>query len=159
MALDAALTPLIVTATQGSADAFVQASVATGLSGRSAYNVKAFYLEFPNAAALSAVFAADSEVQVSVTRRSKSAIATLADVDTLMKWSFIVALTTSGQIIFPGVSIAFPQIQVPIVEDTLYVQLDSTATGLSNVAVVRMDVELDTMSDIDRLNLIARSLT
>lgn len=159
MALAAALTPLVISLTQGSADAFVQGSVLTGLSGRSAYNVRAAFVEFPNAAALAAAIGADQEISVSVTRRSKTAIATMADSDTLFAWKFAFSLVTSGFIMIPLVHSVFPAIEVPIVEETLYAQLDSSGTAISNLAVVRLDVELDTMSDIDRLNLIARSLT
>ena len=39
MTLKAALTPLIIAATAGGADAFAQGSVNTGLAGSQAYNV------------------------------------------------------------------------------------------------------------------------
>lgn len=158
MALSASLTPLIISLTQGGADAFVQSSVQTGLTGRQAYNVKAFMVDFTNIATQAGI-AADHSIEVSITRRSKTAIATLADSDVLFRYAFAVEFTTSGVAYIPGVIIYVPQLEVPIVEETIYAQLDSTGSTLTNTAVVRMDVELDTMSDIDRLNLITRSLT
>jgi len=158
LALKPATTPLVISLTQGGADAFVQGSVLTGLSGRQAYNVRAFTLELPGSQLLAV--SADSELQVAITRRSKSAMPLISDSDVLFKWSFANALTTSGEVFFPCVHVYVPDLEVPIVEETLYAQLDSTtlAMTLANV-IVRMDVELDTMSDIDRLNLIARSLS
>lgn len=158
MALDAATTPLAIALTQGSADAFVQGSVLTGLTGRQAYNVKAIMIEFLSSSGLYTV-AADSEVSVAITRRSKTSMPNLADSDVLYKRIFNFALVTSGVAYFNGVEIYVPQIEMPLVEETIYAQLDSTGTTLTLAAVVRLEVELDTMSDIDRLNLIARSLT
>lgn len=159
MALKAALTPLVISMTQGSADAFVQGSVLTGLSGRSAYNIRAFYMEITSPQTYAGNLSADSSLEVVITRRSKTAVTTLADVDVLHKWSFINALTTSGEIFFEATKVYVPELEVPIVEETLYAHVDSSAIGAALTVVVRMDVALDTMSDIDRLNLIARSLT
>jgi len=156
MALQAATTPLIITLTQGSADAFVQGSVLTGLSGRQAYNVKAIFIELP--VALNAI-SADNSLQVSITRRSKTAIATIADSDTIFARSISKDFATSGSTILECMSVYVPTQEIPIVEETLYAQLDSTSTTLSNTVIVRLEVEIDTMSDIDRLNLIARSLS
>lgn len=158
MALKASLTPLVITLTQGGADAFVQGSVLTGLTGKQAYNVRAFHLDLPGSQLLA--MSADSEFAVTITRRSKTATPLLSDSDVLHKWSFANALTTSGEIFFPCTVTYVPQLEIPIVEETIYAQLDSTSLSmtLANV-VVRMDVEIDTMSDIDRLNLITRSLT
>lgn len=159
MALKAATTPLVISLTEGSADAFVQGSVLTGLSGRQAYNVRAFYLEFPTPQTLAGNLSADSSIEVTITRRSKTAIPNLTDSDVLHKWSFINSLTTSGEVFFEATRLYMPDLEVPVVEETLYAQLDSSAIGVALVAIVRMDVEIDTMSDIDRLNLITRSLT
>jgi len=156
MALKAATTPLIITLTQGSADAFVQGSVLTGLSGRQAYNVRAILIELP--VALNAI-SADNSLQVSITRRSKTAIATLADSDTIFARAVSKDFATSGSTLLDAVSVYVPDLEIPIVEETIYAQLDSTSTTLTNTVIVRMEVELDSMSDIDRLNLIARSLS
>jgi hypothetical protein len=159
MALNAALTPLVISLLQASADAFVQSSVLTGLTGRNAYNVRSIYVEFPNAAAISSAISADQEISVAITRRSKTSMPNLSDSDVIHKVSFAAALVTSGFIWIPLVNIYTPPLEVPLVEETIYACLDSTGTAILNLAVVRLDVELDTMSDIDRLNLITRSLT
>lgn len=156
MALKAATTPLVISVTQGSADAFAQGSVLTGLSGRQAYNVRAILIEIP-ATVMS--ISADSSIEVAITRRSKTAMPTIADSDVLHKRIFAKDFATSGEGVAEMLSVYVPDLEVPIVEETLYAQVDSAATGLSNTVIVRLEVELDTMSDIDRLNLIARSLS
>jgi len=156
MALNAATTPLVITLTQGGADAFVQGSVLTGLSGRQAYNVRAIFIEF-TATNLQAM-AQDCDISVAITRRSKTAMPTLADTDVLYKQTLSGAFTTSGLAVVKGVDVYEPDGELPIVEETIYAQLDSTTLG-TNTAIVRLEVEIDTMSDIDRLNLITRSLS
>jgi len=159
MALKAAATPLVIALTQGGADAFVQGSVLTGLSGRQAYNLKSVEIEPATLTTWAQLLAADSSVEIALTRRSKAAMPTIADNDVLFKQTFVIAFTTSGAaFVTLGTPYNFA-LEMPIVEDTIYAQLDSTTTGVVLGALVRMNVELDTMSDIDRLNLIARSLS
>lgn len=159
MALKAATFPLTISATQGAADAFVQGSVLTGLTGRQAYNIRTLELEIATANS----FAVDqSEIEVSLSRRSKTAIPTIADPDVIWRWRYQARAAGAAYLtVYTKVfSVIFPvDFELPVVEETLYMQLDSTLSGFTNTAIVRMGVELDTMSDIDRLNLIARSLT
>lgn len=155
MALSAATTPLVIALTQGSADAFVQSSVVTGLSGRQAYNLRSIYIEVTSAVVMNA----NSEYEVALTRRSKTSMPTISDTDVIYKWRFQHHFTTSGAVGREKTNVFTFAIEMPIVEETLYAQLDSSATSAVQTAVVRLEVELDTMSDIDRLNLIARSLT
>lgn len=159
MALSAPPTPLVITLTQGSADAFIEGSVLTGLTGRQAYRVAGIAFGFPIATlnALSAVSAFD--ISLAITRRSKSALPALSDNDVLHRWSVANFLLTSGSFNLEGDYYWVPDFELPLVEETIYAQLDSSGTGLSLVMVVRIDVEIDTISDIDRLNLITRSLT
>jgi hypothetical protein len=158
MALRAALTPLVIALTSGSADAFVQGSVLTGLSGRQAYNLRAISWELVNPQAGS--LANNSEISFSITRRSKTAIPLISDTDVIWKKRLDFKVTTSGAITFISAgSEAIALQEIPLVEETLYAQLDSSSLGYAASVVLRLDVEVDTMSDIDRLNLIARSLT
>lgn len=157
MALSAPPTPLVIAMTQGSGDAFVQGSVLTGLSGRQAYNLRALFFEFVPAAW---TFANGQDLSLAVTRRSKTAMPTLTDPDVIWMRKFRAVMVTSGAIFFQQAdSYVFPQEEVPIVEDTLYAQMDSTSLTNAWSSIIRLDVELDTISDIDRLNLITRSLS
>lgn len=156
MALKPPATPLFITLVQGAADAFVQASVVTGLSGRQAYNLKGIALQITNNLAL----VNNQNIQVALSRRSKTAQPNLADSDVLFQFDH--------QFFQAGAAYAYsfgrwhyfvPPLEVPIVEETIYAQLDSAATAVVNTVILRLDLELDTISDIDRLNLITRSLT
>lgn len=157
MTLKAATTPLVISMTNGAADAFVQGSVITGLSGRQAYNVIAVYFEFVFGAWGTPVDADNYELAIS--RRSKSAMPNISDSDVIWKtanryWQAVDGSgwrTVSGQYNFDR--------EVPIVEETIYAQFDSAGSAVVSTAIVRLEVELDTMSDIDRLNLITRSLS
>jgi hypothetical protein len=155
MALKASATPLIITLTQGSADAFVQGSVLSGLSGNQAYNLLGVAWEMTS----SACNVTAAEYQVSLSRRSKTSQPVLSDTDVIwnLRWQQI--LVTSGFPITSKSGYWKPEVQIPIVEETIYAQLDSAATAVVNTFILRLDVELDTMQPIDRLNLITRSLT
>lgn len=157
MALKAELTPLVISLVEGSADAFVQGSVLTGLTGNVAYNCRRCVIEI---ATISWNIADDSEISIAVTRRSKTAMPAITDSDVLFKHTIQFRLTTSGAITFPAViSIPVETDQLAIVEETLYAQLDSSAMGVAITAYVKLECQIDTMSPIDRLNLISRSLT
>jgi hypothetical protein len=158
MALKAAATPLVISLVQGSADAFVQGSVLTGLTGNQAYALLGVAKEILNAATLMTA-AADFEISMALTRRSKAAMPNISDSDVIWKSVLAFNFTTSGVTELTLTEYWKPDLEIPIVEETIYAQLDSTGTGAVQSAILRMDVEVDTMSPIDRLNLITRSLT
>ena len=157
MALTVPPTPLVIALTQGGADAFVQGSVLTGLSGRQAYSLKGIAFEMTSA--FSAVTL--TEYEVAVTRRSKAAMPLTSDSDVIVKLRFQQLTAGAAYFMIRDKAPIYwkPEFEVPIVEETIYAQLDSAASAIVNSFIVRLDVELDTMSDIDRLNLITRSLT
>lgn len=159
MALSASVTPLVISMTQGGADAFVQGSVLTGLSGRQAYNAKAVALSIPSASLVAVNAATLWSWYVTLTRRSKTAQPEISDNDVIFRWSLASQFTTSGAFTWAGDYYQVFPLDQPIVEETIYAQLDSDGVGTAFSAIVRIDVELDTISDIDRLNLITRSLT
>lgn len=157
MALKAPPAPVVFTATQGSADAFVEASVSTGLSGNLAFNARQFQYQLKNASGLAGL-GTDCEIQWSLTRRSKAAMPTLDDSDVIYKGGFVMAVVTSGIALLPTEGSFTPLVDIPIVEETLYLQLDSTGTAATLAICVVMSVESDSISDIERLRIISRSL-
>jgi hypothetical protein len=158
MALKTPSTPLIIALTQGSADAFIQGSVITGLQAKQAYRLDgiAFSLSEASMAALSATGTWD--YRVTLTRRSKAALPEITDTDVIASYSLANGFTTSGAYMFTGDYYWKPDVEIPLVEEIIYAQLDSTAIGAAITVNLRMDVTLDSISDIDKLNLIARSL-
>jgi len=155
MALKAAAPSLVITATQGSADAFVQGSVATGLSGNQAYNLRGIYWEITaDMKSLDGV-----QYELGLSRRSKTSMPVITDTDLIWKLAWQQEFATSGMVSIPKCGYVRFEQEVPIVEELLYGVFDSAATTVANVFSLRLDIELDTMQPIDRLNLIARSLT
>jgi len=148
---------LYASATQGGADAFVQAELATALTGqtRNAYRVQEITLEL--AQRIVAVNASD--LSVAITRRSKAAMPNITDVDVIRKFTWAVGVAgASGAVAEETIVVWTPPAQVLIVEDPLYIQLDSTSTALTNTAIIRIEYEVVNISDIDRLTLLTQSL-
>lgn len=145
---------LVGTATQGSADAFVSASVATALSGQTsrAFRVNFINFEFTNRPA------AGSDFEVALVRRDKTAMPTSYDVDVICKYRQLYALTTSGAIMIDRTWQFTPTGDLLIVEDPIYLMIDSTSTSVSNNVVISLDYELVTISEVDRLTLLTQSL-
>lgn len=157
MALKLPPSPLIISLVQGGADAFVQGSVVTGLGARQAYALKGVGIQL-----LSNIPATEAaNIQVAITRRSKTAMPNVSDPDVLHYFE-IHARSLSAVGFAANMSRYIYQLapfNIPLVEDPIYACLDSAATTIVNSVIVRLDVELDSISDIDRLNLIARSLS
>lgn len=132
-------TVLIATLTQGSADAFVQASMNTGLSASSntGYVIKQILMEFNDT--LTSGGAPSRELALS--RASKAAMPTLADDDVIFKSKVAARLATSGAYIEDIAKVYVPQYDIILIEDVIYWQFDSAATGVANTAIVRLVVE------------------
>jgi len=159
-----ALQRAVVSATQGGADAFVEAQLLTNLENTSfAYAIRGIEWEFPNIDALSAATLTDANFVFTITRRSKAAIPQISDLDVMFKQAVIInAHTAAGYMYLPGLSgyHLVPEVSELIApENVLYLQLDSTSTGLANKVNVALDYDLVRISEVDRLTILARSLT
>lgn len=141
-----------ITLTQGGADAFVQATEATGISPSSGvvWMLRRAEIEFPQSVALQNV-SADFAIHIALTRDPKAAMSDLNDSDTLMVEGFFGSLTTSGQIVLPQTTVhEFPD-GILVVEPNLYAHLDSAATGLTLTAHLRLFYDEVKMSEVDIL--------
>lgn len=147
--------------TQGSADAFVQNSVLTSLANSGyAWGLVRVRFELGNLATFMAATGADFEIQASLTRRSKTAVAQLSDVDTIWRFSRVKMLESAVGFGFfdPGGTIEFdPPIVLP--EEVIYGQLDSTGSGIALTSTFRLEYELLKVTEVERLSILARSLT
>jgi hypothetical protein len=145
-------------AVQGGADAFVEAEIATALSGISnvSYRVREILFEL-NPLALSG--AADV-IEMAIARRTKAAMPLITDRDVLVKVSAGLNLTTSGSTIYPGVHrLTFTEDDdLRVVEDPLFLLLDSASTALTSTLYARIGYERVNISAIDRLTLLTQSL-
>jgi len=141
--------------TQGSADAFAESEIATGLSGigTRAYVVSLINAEWSPLAAVNG-----AELEVALTRRSKSAMPTVTDRDVIFKRKFTYRLTTSGAVLVPSVESIAPADELVIVEDPLYMCIDSGSTSAANTFRLSISCTDRRISEIERLALLARSL-
>jgi len=142
---------------QGGADAFVQVAEVTGIDptmGR-AWMLRKMEVSFPQDNALQNI-SADCSIHFSLTRDSKSAIAGLDDGDCIGAGSIYASLTTSGQIVFPGLfEYSFTE-GIMVVEPNLYFQLDSAATGLALSPDVRLYYDEVKLSEVDILRMLTQ---
>lgn len=158
MALKVPPSPLVITLTQGGADAFVQGSVSTGLQSPQAYRLAGIAFGFSNAGLLAIASAQLWNLMLTVTRRTKAALPEVTDNDVIKRFSLFSNFVTSGATVFEGDFYWKPDFEIPLVEDEIYAQLDSDGIGAAVTMNVRLDVEVDRISDIDRLTILTRSL-
>lgn len=147
------------TVVQGGADAFKQESVTTGLSGetRKAYRVLHALLEWSGVPTDSA-----DMCLVQFTRKSQSAEVNVNDKSVIFKMKDSAAITTSGGFTTNLVRrVDFPHEDGDtflIVEDPLYIAIDSTAIGTLTMSY-SLAYEEVSISEDDRLNLLVASLS
>lgn len=151
-----ALSYLTASVVQGSADAFAQAEMATALTGLTnvAFRVREILFEF------SAFGTVTSDQFLWIARRSKTAIPAVTDRDVLAMHSLSYKFTTSGASSRKFVErLAFAEDdELLIVEDPLYLGIDSTATALTLTGYARIGYERVSISALDRLSLLTQSL-
>lgn len=149
-----ALKYLQALATQGSADAFVEVEFQTGLSNvtRSAFRIRT--LEWQLGQALPS--SADCMIQTMLRRNSTAALSVSNPNAVIAYFQRASDLTTSGvgiQELGPNVIIYPRDLDLLIVEESLFLQVDSAATGLANVAWVRIGYEVRTITENERLSV------
>jgi hypothetical protein len=154
---------LYATVTQGGADAFAQNSFLTGLEGqtRQAYLVNGVGYEFVLPAPPTFPRAvANQDIQLCMTRRSKTAMPLNSDVDVIKKFAWASGYSTGvgAAPLFPMIDEWVPPGRTLIVESSIYIQIDSTATTAIWAALVWIDVEIVNISEVDRLTLLTQSL-
>lgn len=154
-----ALRYLYGTVTQGSADAYAQADITTGLEGvlNRAIRIRELLVQWP-LAMIGNVNA--QNVELSLTRTSQAAMPTLASLGLFWRDQRRVAFTTSGAIWGSVVDrIKYDEAdELLVVEPTIYFQIDSASTSASNSASVRIGYELVSIGELERLNLRLESL-
>jgi len=148
---------LYASAVQGGADAYVQSSFVTGLSGlsKTAYRVRSIIYETARGPG-----AANSNFEFAISRRTKAAMPLITDPNLLHKYKLGTEMTTSGQSNTPLViQFNFSENEdLLIVEDPLYFEFDTQTTGLAQTAYLRIGYNVVTLSEVDRLELLASQL-
>lgn len=156
-----ALAYLPFTLTQGSADAYIQASISTALTGltKTAYRMASLEIELPSLA-----IGASSDWQFSLSRKSFAAMPTSMYIEKSCIWYYRRQqyVATAVGIVYDVRSMfwKWSDDDAPIiVEDPIYGQLDTSGTSLTNVLYGRIGYWIDSISEIDRLQLVANSLS
>jgi hypothetical protein len=143
--------------TQSGADVFTQVVVNTGLLGqtKAAYRILDINWEWttviPHTATCSRA--------IQLTRRSKAVESLINDKDMLFKTKEGERITTSGAFIQNLTGIYNPEGDILLVEDPVYVAIASSLTAVANSAVLVVNYEIITISEVDRLTLLTQSLS
>lgn len=140
--------------TQGSADAFASAEVATGLSTvNTGYRVREIWYFLP------AFVEVDSDITMQWSRRSATALVSSTDRRLLHSATKQVAITTSGQFVQDRVlRFEFPKdLDLIIVEDPIYLLIDSTGTSLANILSARIYYEQVRLTETQKLAALSES--
>lgn len=152
-----ALAYLTGSVTQGSNDAFASAEVATALSGigNISFRVRELLFEVPRFAV-----GDDVEYQLAICRRDKTSFPLITDRDVIASLVLQRDRTTSGAYIWNRVyRYTFTEDDdVRIVEDPLYLVIDTDSTSAQNSGYVRIGYERANISAVDRLTLLTQSL-
>jgi len=137
---------------QGSADAFIQDSITTDLVPADGFAFKITKMLVDWSVGMANVNG--SERQLSLTRDTKTAIARYDDPDTLFFFGEQSRLATSGFGVTPqGYSFDFPD-GLYVVEPTIYLQVDSTATTFTYTVNARLYYEEVKLSEVEILRLL-----
>lgn len=146
---------IVASATQGSNDAFVEAEIATGLSNvaRTAYRIRV--IEWYH----SSLPGVDCQLEM-ILRRNSSATIGYSSQAVIAGLRKVVDFTTSGAIVdeaFPNARHYSKDTELLIVEETLYLDVDSNATSQQNNCIVRIGVEQRSITENERLAILAAS--
>lgn len=139
---------------QGMADAFVEGNVATLIDPSRGIGWAIRFIEVAFATALSGV-SADADIFWSLSRQSKGSTTDYGDDDVILADGVAVSLTTSGQMLIPQLHRYEVPDGVLVVQDVLYAQLDSTASGLASTAYVRVWYEEVKLGELEILRVLA----
>lgn len=155
------LSYLYATLTQGGADAFVQATIATPLTSATSEScllVREILIEWPGVNPVSA-----GSFELALTRKSQSAMPLLTSTyqSLILKQMRRTGIVTSGGFIFEALTrIGYDTDNGPrIVESNIYAQFDSNATGGTNTAYMRIGYTLENISIEDRNAILVSTST
>lgn len=154
------LKTLVGSVTQGSADAFAQGTIVTGLQaiGDIGFKLRRVSFRVPR------LIGADSDFEVALTQKSFAAIPAFTERSLVAAIGGYMELTTSGMAF---VHVAGPihtfyfddDMDMVIATDPLYFQVDSTGTSAANTVYVRVDYQEVRLTETQRLAIMNNALT
>jgi hypothetical protein len=152
------LIQLYGTVTQGVADAFATASINTALSAslKSGLLIKNIFIE--QVTDVPAAIAANMQYEYAIARTVKAVMPTILDNDLLWKYKVETSIITSGAVLIPSVIQFAPNFDILLIESAITFMIDTTGTGVTNNAVVRIDCEAVTVTDSERIAILQNSI-
>lgn len=146
------MTQLISTLLQGGNDAFVQTSLNTGLSasGTSGWKITQIQIEYITPLNIPV----NSQIELALSRASQVAMPLLSEDDVLYKDILNFRIAASGGFIFDKIQEYRPTEEIVLIEETVFLQLDSVATANANTAIVRVTVEEVKVSTAERIAIL-----
>jgi hypothetical protein len=158
MAAAPALAWLWATATQLSNDAYVSQSFATGLYGQTgiAYQVRELQIEIPGPLEVDSV-----SYEIAIGIKSLAAMPNISDKSVLYRRKRTIKFGTSGVFYWENVirEVFSSDESFYLVSDPAYLMFDTNATSASNTCYVKIGYQVVKLADVDRLTLLAASLT
>lgn len=145
---------LSMSVTQGSADAFATASISTGIASVNlGLRVRAIEIYWPSPVEV------DAEYDVEICRRLPTALLGMGDRRSLFFRTRHVKLTTSGIFVWNNVEYQpYPKdLELLVVEDPIYLSVDSTGTSASNQVTGRLYYEEVRLTDVQKLSALQES--
>lgn len=145
---------LSATLTQGSADAFKETEMATGLSSLAnfAYRIREIVWEFSSTNGANG----GANYELSLTHTTQAAIPTYLTRALIAKEKYMNQLVTSGAFTMPQIRrIQYTnEDNVLVVTESIFAQLDSAASSVANTVYCRVGYEVVTLSELERLNIL-----
>lgn len=140
------------TLTQGSADAFVEGSISTGLQPADGFAFRILVVEILLAQGLP--INNNPRIEWSICRDSKLAVAGLDDEECMYSDAIENRLLTSGAAQTRCLITHRPEGGLLVVEPTIWIQMDSNNTTLSNSADFRLHYDTVKLTEVEILRLL-----
>lgn len=144
---------LVGSVTQGSNDAYAEDSIVTGLTNLANVAWSIQLIQFEVTGAIPGVNLANIEMCLS--RGSKAAMPLISDRDVIFKARNVVTFTTSGATFQPMIFSFSPSSELLIVEDTIYLQIDSASTSITSTFHASIEVAQKKVTEQQRLSILA----
>lgn len=142
---------LSATLTQGSADAFVEAAITTNLVPADGYAFKVSHIAYDG---LLQAGVNNSYCEFAISRDTKTAVPHYDDPDTLFYFKRRAVFATSGLSLENVSDVLTLQNGIYIVEPTIYVDMDSSATAAVQTMNIRIYYEEVKLTEVEILRLL-----
>lgn len=149
---------LFGTVTQGVADGFAVAVINTALSASAKQGLVVKGIAYEQVTNIPPGVTADVNYEWALSRVNKVAMPNLFDNDVLYKSKLEYVIAASGAFSVDAVKYIAPVIDIVLIESAIYFMIDTNLTGVVNNSVIRLDCEIVTVTDSERISILQNSL-